>query len=90
MDPHSEIVQSTPTWTCIDSNHARDAYGHRCNGGDYQRWRVTAVGTGELGFTVYEIRNKATGLCLDGNRNDEVYTHPCNRGAYQQWAYQPR
>ncbi|MGJ6966775.1 RICIN domain-containing protein [Streptosporangium sp. G11] len=83
-----EIVQSTPTWTCLDSNHARHVYGLRCNGGDYQRWWVTAVGTGTWGYTVYEIRNKATGLCLDGNRADDVYTHPCNRGVYQQWAYQ--
>ncbi|WP_329107705.1 RICIN domain-containing protein [Micromonospora sp. NBC_01699] len=84
-----EIVQSTATWTCLDSNHARNAYGLRCNGGDYQRWWVNAVGTGTWGFTVYEIRNKATGLCLDGNNAGAVYTHPCNRGVFQQWAYQP-
>ncbi|MFJ2110498.1 MULTISPECIES: RICIN domain-containing protein [unclassified Streptomyces] len=87
-----EVVQNDKVWICLDSNHAGKVYGHSCNGGDFQRWRVEELGTKWTDFyqrstPVYRLINKATGRCLDANYDGDLYTLGCNGGTYQMWMH---
>lgn len=65
---------------CLDSNSSGHVYIHGCNGGDYQKWRLSAKLT---------MVNHATSRCLDSNDRGEVYTLRCNGGDYQRWLRHP-
>lgn len=67
---------------CLDSNGAGNAYGHVCNGGNFQRW-IDEPGP----YGAHRFRDLWTGLCLDHNTSGTVYTHSCNDGWYQQWQF---
>ncbi len=73
---YGKVIRQT---SCLDSNTQRQVYGHVCNGGSFQEWRVRWYSNG------YEVKNVATGYCLDANSAGELYTHVCNGGPYQRW-----
>jgi hypothetical protein len=49
----------------------------RCNGGNFQKWRVER--------SAHRVVDVATGRCLDSNTANSVYTLPCNGGNFQNW-----
>lgn len=85
-----EVVQNDAVWTCLDSNRDGKVYGLRCNGGDFQRWRVEDLGSRwidkyQRNSHAYRLVNKATGRCLDANYDGNLYAIGCNGGNYQVW-----
>lgn len=75
----ADTYQDVATGFCLDSNANRQVYTLGCNGGSYQKWSVSNVGS------VRVLKNVATGFCLDSNANGQVYALGCNGGSYQKW-----
>ena len=70
-------LKNKATHQCLDSNAAGKVYTKKCNGGSYQKWRVTQEN--ETGFLIF--KNKKTGRCLAGNKKAQVYgTKTCYPG----------
>jgi Ricin-type beta-trefoil lectin domain len=67
------------SFSCLDSNTARDVYVKDCNRGSFQKWVRNT--------TSLELRNLATGFCLDSNANGAVYAQGCNGGNFQKWRH---
>ncbi|GGK03598.1 hypothetical protein GCM10010123_36910 [Pilimelia anulata] len=76
--PSVQTFKNVATGFCLDSNAAKQAYTHGCNGGNYQKWDVQSSGG-------VVLKNVATGFCLDSNAAKQAYTHACNGGSYQKW-----
>jgi hypothetical protein len=71
---------------CLDSNSSFKVYMLPCNGGNYQKWKVTLqsqpCGEGEC-YVQITLKDVATGYCLDSN-GTSLYTHVCG-STYQVW-----
>lgn len=68
------------TGLCLDSNASKQLYTFGCNGGGFQKWQFSQVGT-----TLNSLKNKATGFCLDG-AGGAARTAVCNGADAQRWA----
>ncbi|WP_198543653.1 RICIN domain-containing protein, partial [Pseudofrankia sp. BMG5.36] len=51
-----------------------------CNGGAYQRWKLTVQSDGS-----YQLRNEQSGLCIGDSVSQGLRHNTCNGGAYQRW-----
>jgi Ricin-type beta-trefoil lectin domain len=78
--PYITTFQSLATGYALDSNFAGSVYGLGRNGGNYQKWYVSASDYGTV-----TLRNVATWRCLDSNTSRQVYTLGCNGGSFQKW-----
>jgi serine/threonine-protein kinase len=74
-----ETYKNVATGLCLHSNASPNVYTQSCNGGNYQKWLVTLVGSNRT------LKNVATGLCLESNASRNVYTQSCNGSSYQKW-----
>jgi hypothetical protein len=73
---------------CLDSNGAGNIYTLGCNNGDYQRWVISARGSG------LQLRDAKTSLCAGTHANHgsdgvkyrgTVYTSACDGSSAQIW-----
>ncbi|MBA3924509.1 MAG: ricin-type beta-trefoil lectin domain protein [Nostocaceae cyanobacterium] len=71
--------KNVATGFCLDSNANGEVYTLKCNGGNYQNWKVSSNRSARI------LTNVSTGFCLDSNANGKVYTLKCNGGNYQKW-----
>lgn len=70
---------------CLDSNSAGEVYFLRCNGGDYQRWKITAKSGDIRIFT-----DLATGRCLENLERGQtapLLTARCDGNKFQNWFF---
>jgi hypothetical protein len=70
---------------CLDSNGAGEVYLLGCNGGAFQRWKITANKDETRVF-----RDVATGRCLENRERGEttpLFTAPCDGNKFQKWFF---
>ena len=79
---------------CIDAGQTFASGLFTCNGGNYQLWTVTYVGSDAAGRSYYQFRNvHYTGDCLDSGQNPNFtgtigyQIGPCNSGTYQWFSW---
>lgn len=82
--PGLYTLQNRWSGGALDSNGAKQVYGHAPNGGAFQKWMFEAAPDGHV-----FLRDLATGYYLDSNPAGDVYTLEKNSGQYQQWKLEP-
>lgn len=69
---------------CVDEGQSTGLFS--CNGGNWQQWQATYIGTLSDGRSYYQFKNMQTGYCLDSGSNwNGLMSYPCNANDDYQW-----